>query len=47
MWMRFNDWLIEGRRDLKIKEAFFLTLGVIGIALMCFLGSIDWIEWIW
>lgn len=45
--MKIYDWLIEGRRDLKIKEAFFLTLGVIGIALMCFLGSIDWIELMW
>ena len=45
--MKIYDWLIEGRRDLKIKEAFFLTLGVIGFALICFLGSIDWIEWIW
>lgn len=45
MMNKIYDWLIEDRRDLKIKEAFLLTLGVIGVAIMCFIGSIDWIIW--
>ena len=36
--MKIYDWLIEGRRDLKIKEAVQMTLFVIGAIIVCFIA---------